>query len=400
MPERDEVINVTAGPSQLPRPVLEEAAKGLLNYNNTGIGITEISHRSPEFIRLNEDLEATTRRTLQVPDTHVILFMQGGATLQFATIPLNLLAWKTLKTKKRPSEWTMDYVVTGSWSAKAAQEAEKLAHGARVNIVADSRHYSAGNYDNIPPHKHWKLTQPQQCLYIYYCENETVDGNQFSDEPTSPASFPLDIIPQGVPIVADFSSSFMSRPIPNIARYGIIYAGAQKNIGPAGLTVVIVRKDLIVDTDEAQKEGAPAIPTMMSFHTISKAKSLYNTPPMFSMYTTFLVIKHLQTLGGLEKLREINQQKATKVYEVLEQAEKAGKVHIRVQPTSRSWMNLVFDNGKTEEDTKFVEAANKKKILGVKGHRDLLGIRISLYNAVTLEQVDKIVAFLKEYYGL
>ncbi|KAG9119938.1 Phosphoserine transaminase [Ceratobasidium sp. 392] len=400
MPERDEVINVTAGPSQLPHSVLEEAAKGLLNYNNTGIGITEISHRSPEFIRLNEELESSVRRTLQVPDTHVILFTQGGATLQFAAIPLNLLAWKVLKTKRPLSDWTMDYVVTGSWSDKAAQEAERLAHGAHINIVADSRHYSAGNFDNIPPHSHWKLSQPQKTLFVYYCDNETVDGNQFSDEPGSPAAFPFEIIPQGVPIVADFSSSFMSRPIPNIARYGIIYAGAQKNIGPAGLTVVIVRKDLIVDTEEAQKEGAPAIPTMLSFHVLSKAKSLYNTPPMFSMYTTLLVIKHLQSLGGLEKLREINKQKQAKLYEVLGQAEKAGKLHVRVQESSRSWMNVVFDNFKTEEDTKFVEAANKKKILGVKGHRSVGGIRISLYNAVTLEQVDKIVAFIKEYYGL
>ncbi|KAG8699329.1 Phosphoserine transaminase [Ceratobasidium sp. 395] len=400
MPERDEVINVTAGPSQLPRPVLEEAAKGLLNYNNTGIGITEISHRSPEFIRLNEELESSVRRILQVPDTHVILFTQGGATLQFAAIPLNLLAWKVSKTKKRPSEWTMDYVVTGSWSAKAAEEAERLAHGARINIVADARHYSAGNYDNIPPRAHWKLTPPQQSLFIYYCDNETVDGNQFSDEPSSPAAFPFEIVPQGIPIVADFSSSFMSRPIPNIGRYGIIYAGAQKNIGPAGLTVVIVRKDLIVDTDEAQKEGAPAIPTMLSYQVLSKAKSLYNTPPMFSMYTTLLVVKYLQSLGGLEQLREINKQKQAKLYAVLAQGEKAGKLHIRVQESSRSWMNVVFDNGKTEEDSKFVEAANKKRILGVKGHRSVGGIRISLYNAVTLDQVDKIVAFIKEYYGL
>ncbi|KAG9092133.1 Phosphoserine transaminase [Ceratobasidium sp. UAMH 11750] len=312
MPERDEVINVTAGPSQLPRPVLEEAAKGLLNYNNTGIGITEISHRSPEFIRLNEELESTIRRTLHVPDTHVILFTQGGATLQFSAIPLNLLAWKILKTKKRPSEWTMDYVVTGSWSAKAAQEAERMGHGARVNIVADSRHYSAGNFDNIPPHSHWKLTQPQQSLFIYYCENETVDGNQFSNDFTSPTAFPFDMIPQGIPIIADFSSSFMSRPIPNIGRHGIIYAGVQKNIGPAGLTVVIIRKDLLADPEEAQKEGAPAIPLMMSYYTTSKAKSLYNTPPMFSMYTTLLVIKYLQSLGGLDKLRDINKAKQAK----------------------------------------------------------------------------------------
>jgi phosphoserine aminotransferase len=369
MPERAEVINVTAGPSQLPLTVLEEAAKGLINYNNTGIGITEISHRSPEFIRLNEDLELSIRRTLQVPETHAILFTQGGASLQFSAVPLNLLAWKILKTKKAPSEWTMDYVVTGSWSAKAAQEAEKLAHGARVNIVADSRHYSAGSFDNIPPHSHWKLTPPQQSLFIYYCENETVDGNQFSDNPASPASFPFDIVPQGIPIVADFSSSFMSRPIPSIGRYGIIYAGVQKNLGPAGLTVVIVRKDLLVDADEAQKEGAPAIPTTMSYNVLSKAKSLYNTPAMFSMYTTLLVVKHLQSQGGLAQLREINGQKQAKIYEVLGQAEKAGKLHVRVQEASRSWMNVVFDNFKTEEDTKFVEAANKRRILGVKGHR-------------------------------
>jgi phosphoserine aminotransferase len=369
MPERNQVINVTAGPSQLPVSVLEEVAKGLINYNNTGIGITEISHRSSEFIRLNEDLESTVRRTLGVPDTHVILFAQGGASTQFSAIPLNLLAWKILKTKKGPNEWIMDYVITGSWSAKAAEEAEKLAHGAQVNIVADSRHNSAGNFDNIPPHPGWKLSPREKTLYVYYCENETVDGNQFSDEANSAASFPFKLIPSDVPIVADFSSSFMSRPIPNIARYGIIYAGVQKNIGPAGLTVVIVRKDLLTDEVEAQKEGAPAIPTMLSYNVLSKSKSLYNTPPMFSMYATLLVVKHLQSIGGLEKMREINKQKQAKLYDVLQLAENAGKVHIRVQQASRSWMNVTFDNFKTEEDTKFVEAANKQHIVGVKGHR-------------------------------
>lgn len=400
MPERNDVINVTAGPSQLPLTVLEEAARGLINYNNTGLGITELSHRSSEFIRLNEDLESTVRRTLGVPDTHAILFTQGGATTQFSAIPLNLLAWKVHKTKKGPQEWVMDYIVTGSWSAKAVEEAEKLAYGAKVNIAADSRHHSAGNFDNIPPYSAWKLSPAEKLLYVYYCDNETVDGNQFSDEPGSPAAFPLEAIPAGVPIVADFSSSFMSRPIPNISRYGIIYAGVQKNLGPAGLTIVIVRKDLLVDNAEAQKEGAPAIPTMLSYSVHSKAKSLHNTPPMFSMYTTLLVVKHLQAMGGLEKMREVNRQKQAKLYGVLSQAEKAGRVHLRVQEASRSWMNVVFDNFKTEEDTKFVEAANKRHIVGVKGHRSVGGIRISLYNAVTLAQVDTIVAFIKEYYGL
>ncbi|CAE7190615.1 unnamed protein product [Rhizoctonia solani] len=400
MPERNEVINVTAGPSQLPLSVLEEAAKGLINFNNTGIGITEISHRSSEFIRLNEELESTVRSTLNVPDTHVILFTQGGATTQFAAIPLNLLSWKVLKTKKLPSEWTMDYIVTGSWSAKAAEEAERLAYGASVNIAADSRHHSAGSFDNIPPSKEWKLSPPNKALYVYYCENETVDGNQFSDETGSPAAFPFDLISSEVPIVADFSSSFMSRPIPNISRYGIIYAGVQKNLGPAGLTIVIVRKDLLAEPEDAQKEGAPPIPTMLSYSLTSKAKSLYNTPPMFSMYTTLLVVKHLKAGGGLEKLRVVNEQKKTKLYNILQQAEKAGKVHIRVQEASRSWMNVTFDNFKTDEDAKFVEAANKQRIVGVKGHRSVGGIRISLYNAVTLEQVDKIVAFIKQYYAL
>ncbi|KAL5636832.1 hypothetical protein ACGC1H_000711 [Rhizoctonia solani] len=400
MPERNEVINVTAGPSQLPLSVLEEAAKGLINFNNTGIGITEISHRSSEFIRLNEELESSVRTTLDVPDTHAILFTQGGATTQFAAIPLNLLAWKVLKTKKLPSEWTMDYIVTGSWSVKAAEEAEKLAYGAKVNIAADSRHHSAGSFDNIPPSKSWKLSPPEKALFVYYCENETVDGNQFSDEAGSSAAFPFDLIPSDVPIIADFSSSFMSRPIPNISRYGIIYAGVQKNLGPAGLTIVIIRKDLLTDPAEAQKEGAPPIPTMLSYSVASKAKSLYNTPPMFSMYTTLLVLKHLKAGGGLEKLRDINKQKQAKLYGILQQAEKAGKLHIRVREASRSWMNVTFDNFKSDEDAKFVEAANKQRIVGVKGHRSVGGIRISLYNAVTLEQVDKIVAFIKQYYGL
>ncbi|EIW85059.1 PLP-dependent transferase [Coniophora puteana RWD-64-598 SS2] len=269
--EAERVLNFGAGPSALPASVLQESAKGLWNFEGTGIGVAEISHRSKEFVSYITRVESRIRTLLDVPHTHTILFTQGGGTAQFSAVVLNLLArHRLLYPNLSDDERILDYVVTGSWSKKAVEEAARLG-GSRINIVVDARQHSKDqkSFDNIPFHDSYTFSS--EPALIYYCENETVDGVQFSDDPGSPASFPFvslksDHLP---PLVGDYSSSFMSRPIPRLADHAIIYAGAQKNVGPAGLTILIVRNDCIVDVDAAAKLGAAPIPISMSYKTLA-----------------------------------------------------------------------------------------------------------------------------------
>ncbi|KAG8808185.1 Phosphoserine transaminase [Serendipita sp. 400] len=399
--ERSDVLNLGAGPSALPESVLQEAAKGLLNYNGTGMGITEISHRSKEFQALTTELGAKIRELLDVPATHEILFIQGGASLQFSAIVLNLLSRFKLVHPEVPSNETyIDYVVTGVWSKKAFEEGKRLAGsvGVNVNIAADARPHSRDgkSFDNIPPHSAYQLSPSAQTAFVYYCENETVNGVQFASSQAMTTSFPLRMFEDSIdpPIVADFSSSFLSRPIPNIGSYGMIYGGAQKNVGPAGLTILIVRKDLLVDVDEAHKLGAPVVPLTLSFKTLADHSSLYNTPPMFSMYVALLVIKDILARGGLGTLEEDNYQKQETIYAALDKLESAGVIRLNVAPGSRSWMNVTFIFIDSTNETSFLKAAEEKGLRGVKGHRSVGGFRISLYNAITKENADTVASFL------
>ena len=368
MPERSEIINFGAGPSALPSDVLEEAAKGILNYKNTGIGLTELSHRSKEFGTLTKHLESLIREQLDIPSNFHILFTQGGGSSQFSAVVLNLLARHRLRFPDLPDdERVMDYVITGSWSKKGSEEAKRLG-GAKVNVVVDGRTYSKTGkaFDNIPPHDKWAFSPNP--AFVYYCENETVDGVQFSHDPKSPQSFPYDLL-KDVPLVADYSSSFMSRPIPRLKDHALIYAGAQKNIGPSGLTILIVRDDLIVDTDAAVKLGAAPVPITMSYKILADSGSLYNTPPMFSMYVSDLVLERIKNSGGLERLEEINGQKAKILYEVLDEGEKKGLVKIKVQPGSRSWMNATFEVIGEGKEQAFLQGAEARGFKQLKGHR-------------------------------
>lgn len=372
--DRSQIINFGAGPSALPLNVLEEAAKGLLNYKGTGIGITEISHRSKEFQQLTVDLASHIRTLLDVPATHEILFTQGGGSGQFSAVVLNLVSRHILlNPDAKPEEIFIDYVITGSWSKKAYEEGKRMAPAIQQNIVADGRTKSKDgkSFDSIPSHDTWKLSPPQQTAFVYYCENETVDGVQFSDDPSSPASFPFSQFNDGLspPIVADFSSSFLSRPIPHLDRYGLIYAGAQKNIGPAGLTILIVRKDLLVDVDGAQKLGAPAVPLTMSYKLLADHGSLYNTPPMFPMYVAFLVLDGVLASGGLLNLAEANRRKQEKLYDELYALESEGVIVVKVQPGSRSWMNVTFNFVLADLEKQFLEGADAKGFRAIKGHR-------------------------------
>ncbi|KAF8911171.1 pyridoxal phosphate-dependent transferase [Gymnopilus junonius] len=390
MEAESRVINFGAGPSALPDPVLEEAAKGLLNFNNTGIGIAEISHRSKMLIR----------DQLRVPPTHSILFLQGGGTAQFSAVVLNMLARHRLLYPDLPDEErVMDYVLTGSWSKAAVQEAARLANGTTVNIAADARTLSPDgkSFDRVPPHDAYKFSENP--ALIYYCENETVSGVEFSHNEKDPESFPFELLPQNtlLPLVADYSSSFMSRPIPRLADHAIIYAGAQKNLGPAGLTIVIVRQDCIVDVDAAAKLGAIPVPIGLSYKIYAEKQNMPNTPPVFAIYVTGLVLKRNAELGGLAYYEAANKRKQEKLYEVLREGEQKGVLRPFVRPGSGSWMNVVFEVLGEGAEARFLTGAEANGMKGLKGHRSVGGIRVSLYNAVTEEQVDKVVAYIRKF---
>lgn len=395
---RAQTINLAAGPSVLPTPVLLEATSGLLEYNHTGIGLTELSHRSSHFQTCLKDAERDLRELLAVPDTFDVLFMQGGGLTQFATVPLNLLAAHRVKTQQAQDP-RVEYVVSGSWSLKAAGEAKRLG-GCDVNIVVDGRTASpssataakkAFGEDALPPGEGWAWSTPDdpKPAYIYYCSNETVNGVEIAP-PTVPAHL------ADVPLVSDMSSNILSRPIPwDAHNWGLIYAGAQKNIGPAGLTIVLVRKDLVVDPDEAVPLGGARVPAMLSYKSHADAGSLYNTPPMFPIYVAGLVFKHLKELGGVDKIEELNTMKAAAVYRAVDESN--GFYVPRVQEALRSRMNVVFAVPGEGRETRFIAEAEKAGIKQIKGHRSVGGIRTSLYNAVTLDQVQALVGFMRMF---
>ncbi|KZT26273.1 phosphoserine aminotransferase [Neolentinus lepideus HHB14362 ss-1] len=393
------VINFGAGPSALPTDVLEEANKGLLNFQGTGIGIAEISHRSKEFTAFLNEAESHIRTLLEVPSTHKILFTQGGGSGQFSAVVLNLLArHRLLHPQLKDEERVMDYVVTGSWSKKAMQEAGRLG-GGRVNIAADARRYSNDGkaFNSVPPHDDYAFSADP--ALIYYCENETVDGVQFSDDLSSPASFPFEKLTQGalLPLVADYSSSFLSRPIPRLADHAVVFAGAQKNLGPAGLTILIVRQDCIVDVDAAAKLGATPVPITLSYKTLADHSSLYNTPSVLPIYIAGLVLRKMSDGGGLQVYAQSNRQKFEKIVAALKNGEEKDVFKAKVKDGSVSWMNIVFDVPGEGRQQKFLDGADKRGMKGLAGHRSVGGVRVSLYNAITQQDTDKLVGYMNEF---
>ncbi|KAH9180486.1 phosphoserine aminotransferase [Lactarius sanguifluus] len=370
------VINFGPGPSALPQSVLEKATQGLLNFNETGIGIAEISHRSKEFVAFLSNVDWT------FPSTHSILFTQGGGTGQFSAVVLNLLArHRLLYPELTDDKRVVDYVLTGSWGEKAFQEARRLG-GARVNVALDARKYSKDgvSFDNVPPHGEYAFSSAP--AFIYYCENETVDGVQFSADPSAQTSFPFARLPRErsglLPLVGDHSSSFMSRPIPHLAEHAVIFAGVQKNLGPAGLTVLIVRHDCLVDVDAAAKLGAAPVPLSLSYKTLADSKSLYNTPSMLPY------LHHWAQLGGVTYFEALNKKKAEKVYAAIRFGEERGT-------GSGSWMNVVFNVLGDGAESRFLTGAEEAGMKGLKG------IRVSLYNAITESDTDKLVGYMKNF---
>lgn len=351
------VYNFSAGPAVMPKPVIERAREGLVDLDGSGIGVMEHSHRGKAFLAVYERTEALCRRLAAVPDDYDVLFLQGGASSQFFTVPANFLA----------DVGTADYLVTGSWSEKAAKEAKQYGH---VHEVCSSKDR---NFCYIPSER----THSDAPTYVHFTSNNTIYGTQFGTEPD---------VPEGAFLVCDASSDVFSRPL-DVSRYGLLYAGAQKNLGPAGVTLVIMRKDLV-------ERGSSDLPTMLQYRTHAQKQSMYNTPPTFGIYAMGLVFEWVEQQGGLAAMAEHNAAKAKPLYDFLE---RSSLFNATADADSRSLMNVTFVTGDEATDKRFVEAATAAGFDGLKGHRSVGGMRASIYNAFPPEGVTALVAFLEEF---
>ena len=352
------VYNFAAGPAVLPEEVLKEAAEEMLDYRGTGMSVMEMSHRSKAFEEIIEDAEKDLRDLMNIPDNYKVLFLQGGGSTQFAMIPMNLMKNKVA-----------DYIITGQWAKKAAAEAEKYG---KVNRIASS---ADKTFTYIPDLKNLEISDDAD--YVYICHNNTIYGTTYHDLPDT----------KGKILVADMSSDILSQPV-DVTKYGLIFAGVQKNIGPAGTVVVIIREDLIT---EDVLEGTP---TMLTYKTHADAKSLYNTPPAYGIYICGKVFKHLKKMGGLEVMKKKNEEKAKILYDFLDQSELFKGTVVK---EDRSLMNVPFVTGNKDLDAKFVAEAKAAGIENIKGHRTVGGMRASIYNAMPIEGVKYLVEFMKKF---
>ncbi len=352
------VFNFSAGPAMLPEEVMKQAAAELTDWRGSGMSVMEMSHRGKEFVSIAEKAESDLRELLKIPENYKVLFLQGGASSQFAMVPMNLLRGKD----------TADYINTGAWSKKAIAEARLLC---KVNVAATSE---LSNFTNIPSMSEWKLNP--SAGYVHYTPNETIGGVEFHYIP--------DVA--DVPLAADMSSTILSRPI-DVSKYGVIYAGAQKNIGPAGLTIVIIRENLIGDE-------IPGTPTMFSYGIHAKNASMYNTPPTYSWYISGLVFEWIKKKGGLEAMADINKRKADKLYLAIDKSKFYSNP---VSPDCRSWMNIPFILANPELDGKFLSEAKEAGLVTLKGHRSVGGMRASIYNAMPEEGVEALITFMAEF---
>ena len=351
------VFNFSAGPAMLPEAVLKQAQQEMLDWQGTGMSVMEMSHRGKEYMSIAEKAKQDFIDVMSIPDTHEVLFLQGGASSQFAMVPLNLLGDKT----------TADYINTGAWSKKAIAEAKRYCE---VNVAASSEDQ---NFSTVPAQDSWSLSS--DAAYLHYTPNETIGGVEFPFVP--------DV---NVPLVADMSSTIMSRPV-DVSKFGVIYAGAQKNIGPAGLTMVIVQKDLIGNAGKHT-------PGMFDYATHSKNDSMANTPPTYAWYLAGLVFAWVKEQGGLTKMAEINERKANKLYAAIDGSDFYANP---VDVACRSWMNVPFTLANAELDSKFLEEAKTANLTTLKGHRSVGGMRASIYNAMPEAGIDALVAFMKDF---
>ena len=352
------VYNFSAGPAVLPEEVLKEAAAEMLDYQGCGMSVMEMSHRSKVYDKIIKDAEQDLRDLMNIPDNYKVLFLQGGASLQFAMIPMNFM-----KHKKAA------YIVTGQWAKKAYQEAQIYGDAVKVATSEDK------TFSYIPDCS--DLDIPEDADYVYICENNTIYGTKFKKLPNT----------KGKPLIADVSSCFLSEPV-DATKYGMIYGGVQKNIGPAGVVIAIIREDLITE------DVLPGTPTMMKYKTHADANSLYNTPPCYGIYICGKVFKWLKKMGGLQAMKELIEKKAKILYDFLDQSELFKGT---VVPEDRSLMNVPFVTGDADLDAKFVSEAKAAGFENLKGHRTVGGMRASIYNAMPMEGVEKLVEFMKKF---
>ena len=352
------VYNFSAGPAVLPEEVLREAAEEMMDYKGSGMSVMEMSHRSKVYDGIIKEAEADLRDLMNIPDNYKVLFLQGGASQQFAMIPMNLM-----KNKKAA------YIVTGQWAKKAFQEAQNYGEAVKAASSEDE------TFSYIPDCS--DLDIPEDADYVYICENNTIYGTKYKTLPNT----------KGHTLVADVSSCFLSEPV-DVSKYGIIYGGVQKNIGPAGVVIVIIREDLITE------DTLPGTPTMLKYKMHADADSLYNTPPAYGIYVCGKVFKWLKKMGGLGVMKERNEEKAKILYDFLDES-RMFKGTVRKE--DRSLMNVPFVTGDKDLDAKFVKEAEAAGFVNLKGHRTVGGMRASIYNAMPREGVEKLVAFMKKF---
>lgn len=352
------VYNFSAGPAVLPEEVLREAAEEMMDYKGSGMSVMEMSHRSKVYDTIIKEAEADLRELMNIPDNYKVLFLQGGASQQFAMIPMNLM-----KHKKAA------YIVTGQWAKKAYQEGQLYGEAVKVASSEDE------TFSYIPDCS--DLDIPEDADYVYICENNTIYGTKYKTLPNT----------KGHTLVADVSSCFLSEPV-DVSKYGIIYGGVQKNIGPAGVVIVIIREDLITE------DTLPGTPTMLKYKTHADADSLYNTPPAYGIYICGKVFKWIKKMGGLAAMKQHNEEKAKILYDFLDQS---SMFKGTVRKEDRSLMNVPFVTGDKDLDAKFVKEAEAAGFVNIKGHRTVGGMRASIYNAMPKEGVEKLVAFMKKF---
>lgn len=352
------VYNFSAGPAVLPEEVLREAAEEMMDYRGCGMSVMEMSHRSKVFDEIIKEAEADLRDLMNIPDNYKVMFLQGGASQQFAAVPMNLM-----KNKKA------GYIITGQWAKKAFAEAKLYGEAVELASSADK------TFSYIPDCSDLPITEDMD--YVYICENNTIYGTKFKELPNT----------KGVDLVADVSSCFLSEPV-DVSKYAIIYGGVQKNVGPAGVVIAIVREDLITD------DVLPGTPTMLKYKTQADNDSLYNTPPCYGIYICGKVFKWIKNMGGLEVMKQKNEEKAKILYDFLDVSEMFKGT---VAKEDRSLMNVPFVTGDADLDAKFVKEAKAAGFENLKGHRSVGGMRASIYNAMPKEGVEKLVAFMKEF---
>ena len=352
------VYNFSAGPAVLPEEVLKQAAAEMLDYRGTGMSVMEMSHRSKAFEGIIEEAEADLRELMGIPDNYKVLFLQGGGNTQFAMIPMNLM-----------KNGVADYIVTGQWAKKAFEEAKKYGDARCIASSADQTFSYIPDCSDLPV--------DEDADYVYICQNNTIYGTVFHELPNT----------KGKVLVSDVSSCFLSEPV-DVEKYGVIWGGVQKNVGPAGVTIVIIREDLIRD------DVYPGTPTMLKYKTHADAKSLYNTPPCYNIYICGLVFKWLKAQGGLEAMKAKNEEKAKVLYDYLDES-RLFKGTVRKE--DRSLMNVPFVTGDKDLDALFIKEAEAAGFVNLKGHRTVGGMRASIYNAMPKEGVEKLVAFMKAF---